>query len=367
VLEATGNLDFSPFNQKNDKFRSSAISVFAKLDAAETVPVLLRALETGTTNNRTFACRVLLDLMANRRPAEVIKSQDQIIEALAETLRNRDHRVRLLALQTATTRAAPVTGPLGDRLREALQDDNPYVVVMALSYPSLVKASMAPDWFLSECLKLTRHKDPSVRRQAVNTLGNSVKNIPENAGEAMPRLIEMLGEGHDVRLQVCHVIADIGPPAKSAVPALIEIIKNSQETIERREAASALENIGPDAKGALPVLEPLVQGHQRDMDAAKPEAAYGRTDSLWYRAARALKSIRDPQWFEQMRKNRPRGVMGAYGDEMMYDSGFGSYSGGYEEEGGYGSMSVPGAGGSEEEEGGYGASEYESGPSTRNR
>jgi len=382
VLEATANLDFSSFNRKSDKFRSSAISVFAKLDAAAALPVLLQALQTGTTNNRTFACRVLLDLWSNHQSDELIESHDQILEALAESSRNRDPRVRLLALQTATWRTIPVRGPLQDRLREAFKDDSLEVVELALRYSALVTPDMAPDWFLSECLKLTRHKDQRVRHQAVNVLGNSVRNVPGNAGEAMPRLIEMLGEGHNARLHACHVIAGIGPPAKSAVPALIEIIKSSQETIERREATSALENIGPDAKDAVSVLEPLVQGHQRDMVDANPQATFGRTDSLWYRAGLALKAIRDPQWFEQRRASRRRGVSGgmeSYGGEMgaggmeggmESEMGYGgSYFGGYgEEDGGYGSMGAPGFGGGYEEGGGgYGGSEYDSGPSTPNR
>jgi len=376
VLEATANLDLSSYNWNDNGFKSSAVSVFAKLDAKEALPVLLRALQTGTTNNRTFACRVLLVLWSEHQSNELIESQDQFLKALADSSRHRDHRVRLVSMQTAT-QIAPSSKALHSRVREAFKDENLDVVLAALRHPSLVIPETAPVWFVPECLKLTRHEDSTIRQFATDTLGHNVRNMPKNAVEAMPRLIELLGEGQDVRLHACHVIADIGPPAKSAVPALIEIVKNSQEAAERLGAATALENIGHDAKDAVSVLEPLVQGHQRHMDAISPIPSYRKRDGLWYRAGRALKAIQDPRWFQEMRKARTRGGIVAHDEEMgaaglgfggmEYDSGHGGYPGGYGGEEGYGSMYAPGAGGFEDEGGGSGASEYESGPSARDR
>ena len=69
----------------------------------------------------------------------------------------------------------------------------------------------------------------------------------------MPRLIEALKE-EEVRPKAAAIIARIGPPAKAAVPALIEALGDkSAET--RNEILFALAAIGPAAAEAIPVLE----------------------------------------------------------------------------------------------------------------
>ena len=350
VLEAKGREDFFSHNRNKDSFRSRTVSVFAGLDTIKVLPVLLETLRTGKSNDRAFACCVLSYLWGNAGGPELLRSQKPIADALVGSSQDGDHRVRVVSLETARM-IAPSSDALFQRLRKALHDEHPDVILVAASHGELVRPDSAPDWFVPECLGLTRHKNAIVRHRAVDLLAASVMGIPENAEKVMPRLIEILDESGDLRIHACIAIAAIGSPAKKAVPALIGLLKDSKETRERLEAATALENIGPDAKEAVSVLEPLVQGHQREMDALKPTPFGGKAD-LWYRAARALRAIQDPYWFRQMRKLRSRGGAGGYG------GGMGDYDGGYEmgeEQGMYesGFGGPYGSGGADGDEGGY--------------
>jgi HEAT repeat protein len=59
-------------------------------------------------------------------------------------------------------------------------------------------------------------------------------------------------EKRSVREQAVAALLNIGPDARAAVPALLELLQNAKETVEiRHGAASALVAIGPDAKAAL--------------------------------------------------------------------------------------------------------------------
>jgi len=363
VLEAKGREDFFSHNRNKDSFRSRTVSIFAGLDTIKVLPVLLETLRTGKSNDRAFACSVLSYLWRSAGRPELKRSQKPMADALVESSQDRDHRVRVVSLETARM-IAPSSDALFQRLRKALHDEHPDVILVAASHGELVRPGSAPDWFVPECLALTRHKNAMVRYRAVELLASSVMGVPENAEKVVPRLIEILDEGGDFRNHTCMAIARIGPPAKKAVPALIGIVKDSKEAKERLEAATALENIGPDAKEAVSVLEPLVRGHEQKMDALKPHQLGGEVpyqpagEDLWYRAARALRAIQDPYWFRQMRRLRSRGMGAGYdggiggsdegyemGEEEMYESGLGSPYGSGASGGGYPEM--PGAGASE--------------------
>lgn len=355
VLEAKGYSDFVSDNWNRSKFTSTAVSVFVRLDTAKALSVLLKALDTGTSNDRAFACRVLSFLWEKTHRTELIASQKPIMDALIASSRDRDYRVRVVSLRTAET-IVPLGDTLLERLREAFHDDSPYVVMAAVSHRGLVVPETAPDWIVPECLKLTRHESRFVRYCGYELLAASIAGEPKNTEKVMPRLLEVLAESGSDPLNACMVVASIGPPAKKAVPALIRLVRESKETNVRLEAATALENIGPDAKEAVSVLEPLVRGHEQKMDTLQPHLS-GSQD-LWYRAARALRAIRDPYWFREMRRVRQRGLVRGYdggmegyyeeyemGEEGMYGSSSGGPYGSGASGGGYPGM--PGSGGYE--------------------
>jgi HEAT repeat protein len=64
-------------------------------------------------------------------------------------------------------------------------------------------------------------------------------------------------------------LGSIGSEATSAVPALIEALKDSDANV-RQSAASALGNIGSDAKAAIPAL---TQAQNNDSDISVRKSA----------------------------------------------------------------------------------------------
>ncbi len=70
---------------------------------------------------------------------------------------------------------------------------------------------------------------------------------------AVPALIDALKE-KKVAYWACLALAEIGPPAAPAAPALADVLKTDARPEVRREAALALGSIGPGAAIAVPTL-----------------------------------------------------------------------------------------------------------------
>ena len=72
-----------------------------------------------------------------------------------------------------------------------------------------------------------------------------------------------------VRTKAAEALGNIGPPAKAAVPALIDSLRDANV---RTEAAVALGNIGPDAKGAVSALQDAAKAKGNKKDKAFKQA-----------------------------------------------------------------------------------------------
>jgi HEAT repeat protein len=59
-------------------------------------------------------------------------------------------------------------------------------------------------------------------------------------------------------------LRDIGPEAKSAVPALIQLLRDEDEEAQMA-ATSALRQMGPAAKAAIPALTELLRSGPTDL------------------------------------------------------------------------------------------------------
>jgi hypothetical protein len=106
---------------------------------------------------------------------------------------------------------------------------------------------------------------PTDRRHAVERLAE----IGPAAAEAVPALIEALRDSaDDVRQGAASALGKIGPAAAAAVPALIEALRDSNNDV-RLEAVRALGEIGPCAPEAVAAL----RGARRDSDEAVCRAA----------------------------------------------------------------------------------------------
>jgi HEAT repeat protein len=79
------------------------------------------------------------------------------------------------------------------------------------------------------------------------------------AAPAVPALIEALRIKNDIPHGAVRALGRIGPAAKEAVPALCECLKEKLSYGLRTEAAEALGRIGPAASPAIPALKELLR------------------------------------------------------------------------------------------------------------
>lgn len=75
------------------------------------------------------------------------------------------------------------------------------------------------------------------------------------------------------RNAAAYAISGMGPQAKSAVPALIEALKNPDEiNTVRFPILVAFREIGPDAKEAVPAITPFVDDRNEEISAMARKA-----------------------------------------------------------------------------------------------
>lgn len=112
------------------------------------------------------------------------------------------------------------------------------------SAPELKKAVPA----LADAL---RDSDPRVRVRAAQALW-AIDRRDESAVPVLVVAMSELGDD-DNRVQAMRIVAEIGPKASPAVPALHDVLKKG-DTRLRAEAAMALAEMGPEAKAAFATL-----------------------------------------------------------------------------------------------------------------
>ncbi|MCC3507422.1 MULTISPECIES: HEAT repeat domain-containing protein, partial [unclassified Microcoleus] len=90
-------------------------------------------------------------------------------------------------------------------------------------------------------------------------------NIGAEAKTAVPQLVSLLKDSDaNVRSRAAYVLGNIGAEAKTAVPQLVSLLKDSDADV-RSSAADALGNIGAEAKTAVPQLIPLLKDSDADV------------------------------------------------------------------------------------------------------
>ena len=100
-------------------------------------------------------------------------------------------------------------------------------------------------------LKALNHEEARVRTEAAEDLGL----IGPAAGDAVPTLLELAQKDPDAltRITAAKAVAGIDPKNETAVPALLEALKDKAAKIRKR-AAESLGDLGPGAKSAVPAL-----------------------------------------------------------------------------------------------------------------
>lgn len=228
------------------------------------VAKLAAGLTTGTPEEQHAAADALADLSSGARAA---------VPELLKALDAKDPELRW--------RAARALGMIGDpQAREALRrhaaDAEPAVRAQSIFALGRMRADDEPS--LAAVIARLTDPEPAVRRATVAALrmikADRQKVIPlvvkvledadasvvmpalhalaEGGAEVVPALTEAL-DSKDARYWACVVLADIGPAAKSAAPALAKAAADERPEV-RIQALVALGEIGPEAKAVSAVV-----------------------------------------------------------------------------------------------------------------
>ena len=114
--------------------------------------------------------------------------------------------------------------------------------------------------------------------------------LAEAGKEAVPGLTKAL-EHQDAAYWACLVLAEIGPDAKDAVPALVKLLQTDNRPEVRREAMIALAGIGADA--AVPALVQALEDDQEGINAGPAVYALGSIGVKAKAAEGKIKEIAD--------------------------------------------------------------------------
>src|SRR5262245_6987069 len=155
--------------------------------------------------------------------------------------------------------AGPGGGEDGPALIEGLKHKEARIRIEAAEDLGLIGPSAADA--VPALLKLTENDpDPLIRLEAAK----AVAGIDAKKETAIPLLIEALKDkGGKVRRRGAECLGDLGPRGKSAVPDLVKAVKDPDPTVSWA-AIDALGQIGPDAEPAVPTLvEALKDGSTR--------------------------------------------------------------------------------------------------------
>jgi HEAT repeat protein len=246
--------------------RYAAADALADLgpQATDAAAQLVAALDSRDADLRWRAARAL-GLIGNAKAAEGLRKH-----AADENAMVRAQSVYALGRLRAEDQAslAAVIARLTD----------PDAMVRRASAGALLTIRADRNRVIPLVIKVLEDADPAVVMPALHTLA-------EGGAAVVPALVEAL-DHKEARYWSCLVLAEIGPDAKDAAPALAKVVADERPEV-RLEALVALGEIGPGAKAAAP---------------AAIKALGDAEVSVQYSAAYALGRIADPSAAEALAK-----------------------------------------------------------------
>jgi HEAT repeat protein len=156
---------------------------------------------------------------------------------------------------------------VGPALVGALEDEDDHV--RALVIETLIRMGRAG---IQPAVVALRQPAARIHRAAMVVF----KKLGTVGASALAK--ELRNEDAQVRQRAAIALAELGPKAKAAVPALISALRDPDPGV-RRMAASALGEIGPDARRAVPALKNALKDEnaqvEKDAAAALEKIAKG--------------------------------------------------------------------------------------------
>jgi HEAT repeat protein len=125
---------------------------------------------------------------------------------------------------------------------------------------------------------LKESTDSKAKTAAAEEIGRLGAIKKSYAVEAVPYLIKALKD-KDVKLRSVAAVSlgRVDPPAETAVPALVELLKNDKEIPVKVAAMQGLMHMGPNAKEAVPAIR---EHAKKDADRRLMQAARAALKSI---------------------------------------------------------------------------------------
>jgi HEAT repeat protein len=222
-------------------------------EARDAVPVVLEAMRSDHEDARRIATYVVAQIAAHGDQA--------VLAALTGATRDAGQSTRSTAVSSLAV-VGKGSRATATELVRCLGDGSSSLNVRATAARHLAKVGV-PDVAIP-ALTAELEKDTDVLPSVAVSLCELDAPAAKKAMERLVGLVDAPGQKYDVAM----LLAQLGPRAAPAVPALIRLLENT-EPGRRQSAATALGAIGAAAKDALPVLERL----QSDQDANMSVAA----------------------------------------------------------------------------------------------
>jgi HEAT repeat protein len=237
----------------------------------ESATALIRCLKDPEPGVRAAAATSLGEIASPRLASMATPPIDleDVMDALVETLGDRDAKVRLAVIKALASHALE-SGDPPKALAEGLKDESAENRAAVVSGLNLFRRGLDP-WVPLLLRLAERDPDPSVRQQCFITLNYAFKP-PAITAAVVPALTASLrSEGAKVRSHVATLLSVFGADARAAIPELLRTLNEPLDpqvasvsgpfaTVDPASAAaSALGRIAPGSAEAKEVIAALIE------------------------------------------------------------------------------------------------------------
>jgi HEAT repeat protein len=266
------------------RVRVKAANALFRIDrqqAKTVVPILCEGVKQGSSTERMQviqllgqigpdakdACLTLLEVLndpdfnvRNTASFSIIQIGDAAVPPLRDALGNKDATTRQLAAETLGRMGSRAKDALA-ALKERLKDDDGLTRVRAAQ--ALWFIDRQADVAVPALGEAMKDKDLTVRRAASLALFQ----LQPRPKEALPIFTAaMKDEDSLTRVQSAQAVWQINHKADEVMPVFMEVVKNPKEhALALNQTLTALNELGPEAKAAVPALVEVLKGPNNNL------------------------------------------------------------------------------------------------------
>jgi HEAT repeat protein/protein involved in polysaccharide export with SLBB domain len=262
IINVMRSYDVARRHPYDEQVIDAAFSAFRKIGSEGASP-LINELKNGNLNGRRFAITALAGLG---------RITETAVPTVIEAFKDQDFYIRHSAIGSAYYGIDTHSRLLVPALTQALLDPEPGIKILAANQLRQMRHNARSA--VPALVAALKDENPEVRFYFLQVL----QDIGPKTQEVLPALIVALKDKEEgMRRQALQYLQALGPEARDAVPALIAGFNANPS--DRQTIAGVLGTIGPPAKKALPTLIEFLQ---------QPEASGSETQKVVQEALRKI-------------------------------------------------------------------------------